>query len=129
MSTFKQVIVMRTDLGMNAGKVGSQAAHAAMLILLNRMIRGQGFSKTISDWVSERSGENHPGWHWGDMTKIVVAVDSLEELNRIELEAKALLCPVHAVYDNTLQAKTCIAIGPDFIQIIDDVTGKLPLFR
>lgn len=55
-------------------------------------------------------------------------MDSLEELNRIEQEAKDFFCQVHTVYDNTLQAKTCIAIGPDNNEIIDAITGNLPLF-
>ena len=119
MSTYKQVIVMRTDLNMRKGKMIAQGAHASIMFLIrDRMQREY---QGVIDWINE------------GMTKICVRCDSEDQL--IELETKAELAGlrVNLITDkgttefNGVPTKTCLAIGPDLIEKIDAITGELKL--
>ena len=73
----KQVIVMRTDLGMRKGKMCAQAAHASMKIFFDRFVLA-GDKRYSFEATSEMAA-----WIHGAFTKIVVGVDSEGELLRI----------------------------------------------
>jgi PTH2 family peptidyl-tRNA hydrolase len=74
--------------------------------------------------------------HWinGDYTKIVVTVNSEQELLDIHNKAieKRLLCSL--VQDkgytefNNIPTYTCVAIGPDYSEKIDEITKDLKLY-
>lgn len=147
----KQVIVMRTDLGMRKGKMVAQGAHASMKVLLD-------LGKVLVDY-SDMDGSHcetyfratlkqrrqvysgHPDvdlpamieWLEGRFTKICVSVDSEEELLDIYKKAtdNGLLCSL--IQDAGLTefggvpTYTCVAVGPDFPEKVDDLTGKLKL--
>ena len=115
---YKMVIVVRKDLNMSIGKTSAQVAHAALgaykLSLKNS-------SDKVANW------ENFSG-----QAKIVLGVGNEKEL--LEIKEKAdknglITCLIHdagrtEVSPNTV---TCCAIGPDTIQKIDEITGKLKL--
>ena len=115
---YKMVIVVRKDLNMSIGKTSAQVAHAALgaykLSLKNS-------SDKVANW------ENFSG-----QAKIVLGVGNEKEL--LEIKEKAdknglITCLIHdagrtEVSPNTA---TCCAIGPDTIQKIDEITGKLKL--
>lgn len=103
----KQVILMRTDLGMKKGKMCAQAAHAAME-------------------VARRISDNH-SWYFEGMPKIVLRINSEEELIMLmsQAEAKGLLHGT--IMDASLQELTCGAIGPADDGIIDEITKELKL--
>ena len=115
---YKMVIVVRKDLNMSIGKTSAQVAHAALgaykLSLKNS-------SDKVANW------ENFSG-----QAKIVLGVGNEKEL--LEIKEKAdknglITCLIHdagrtEVSPNTA---TCCAIGPDIIQKIDEITGKLKL--
>ena len=46
--TIKQVIIVRKDLNMRKGKIAAQVAHAAMKVILDKMVVTK-TSKLISD--------------------------------------------------------------------------------
>jgi PTH2 family peptidyl-tRNA hydrolase len=120
----KQVILMRTDLSMNRGKIAAQAAHAAMLFILDTDL---GFSDVEMEWLY---GETQiSGWDFGGMTKIVLAVNSREELLKIHDAAKAASLRAYVVIDKTLKVETCCAIGPDDANKINAITGHLSLLN
>lgn len=119
----KQVIIFRKDIQMNKGKMIAQGAHAAMMCLTEDVVKmwNQGHLDTI--WT----------WAHGEMAKIAVAVDTLEELNELEKKAKeaGLLCyevidSGKTVFDG-VPTKTCIAIGPADSVEVDKITGALKL--
>ena len=68
-----------------------------------------------------------------DFTKIVVRVDSEEELEQICKKAVELDVKVCEVIDsgktefNNVPTKTCVALGPDKASILDQITGDLKL--
>jgi peptidyl-tRNA hydrolase, PTH2 family len=127
MSTTKQVIVMRTDLGMRKGKMVAQGAHASIGWLTHRPMNKHGFPKFyLTD--AERD------WIANSFTKICVGVGSLEEL--VDIYNSALeegIHPINLVTDNGAtefhgeRTPTCLAIGPYWSEDIDKVTGHLTL--
>ena len=113
----KQVIVVRRDLKMGAGKTAVQVAHASVL----------GVEKAKSEhrrWFD--------AWFEEGQAKIAVKVKSLEELIKVKNHAEKLDLPVAQVDDRGLTqlppgTTTCIAIGPAPSELIDKVTKDLKL--
>lgn len=118
----KQVIVMRRDLGMRRGKEIAQGAHASMIWLAQR-IRQPGYVFT----AAERQ------WLSGLFTKVCVRVDSEEELLGIVQAAQDAGVLVQLCVDagrtefHGVPTPTCCAVGPDFPDRIDPITGHLKL--
>jgi PTH2 family peptidyl-tRNA hydrolase len=124
----KQVIVVRHDLKMRKGKIGAQCSHASMKVFFDRFKNEKKnvYSIKVSDEMNE--------WIQGAFTKIVVYVNSEEELLAIYDRAKEAGLPCSLIKDNGLTefggvpTHTCIAIGPDKAEKIDLITGNLPLY-
>ncbi len=115
-SEFKQVIVVRTDLNLSRGKLAVQVAHAAIM----------GFLK--ADEIVKKA------WLREGQKKIVLKVDTLQELLDIADKAKRLGLPTDIVRDAGLTEVppgtiTVAVIGPDKGEKIDKVTGNLPLLK
>jgi PTH2 family peptidyl-tRNA hydrolase len=113
----KQVIVVRKDLRMGIGKIASQVGHAAVLGV-------ERSRKYNSLWLRNWFNEGQP--------KIVVKVNSFEELLQVQSDAEKLMMPLVIVQDRGLTqiptgTVTCIGIGPAPSDIIDKVTSKLKL--
>ena len=112
----KQVIVIRTDLGMGKGKIAAQVGHAC--VLGSEYVRG-----------------SNPQWHsqWLDgQEKIVLKVSGLKELQQVKMHAMDLNLPYSQVTDaGHTQIEpgtiTCISIGPAPEMLIDKVTRDLKL--
>ena len=132
----KQIIVMRKDLNMRKGKMMAQASHASMKVLLDRMIKSglHYHSGWESEWTLHlKEDEPLKIWLNGLFTKVVLSCDSEEELLALYKKAKdkGLLCSL--ITDagltefNNVPTNTCIAIGPDFPENINDITGHLKL--
>lgn len=110
----KQTIAVRTDLGMGDGKLAAQVAHAS----LKAYERAD--SSAADDW--KRSGA----------TKVVVKVDSEDELLELEREARAANLP-HALVRDAGRTQiesgtaTALGVGPAADDKVDAVTGGLSL--
>lgn len=139
MTDIKQVIVMRTDLGMRKGKMIAQGAHASVSFLSQVFQECSGLEV---DSFSGRKFYNYEGiylteaqfeWMTGNFKKICVRVDSEEELVRIHDEALAAKLTSHLIRDSGLTefagvpTLTCCAIGPNLSSEIDQITGGLTL--
>ncbi|HEY9398800.1 MAG TPA: peptidyl-tRNA hydrolase Pth2 [Nitrososphaeraceae archaeon] len=114
---FKQVIVVRKDLRMGIGKIASQVGHAAVL----GVERSRKLNKS---WLRNWLNEGQP--------KIVVRVNSLDELLQVQSDAEKLMIPLVIIQDRGLTqiptgTVTCIGIGPAPSDIIDEVTSELKL--
>ena len=114
---YKQVIVLRTDLGISRGKIAVQAGHAAIS-------------------AAEEARKKHPEWWkaWlGEgQCKVALKVKSEQELLKLEKEVKASNLPSSLVTDRGLTeippgTITCLGIGPAPSSLIDKITGELPL--
>lgn len=111
---FKQTIILRKDLGMSAGKLVAQGAHACI----------EAFKKA--------SPEAREKWEKNGTEKIAVKVQSEKELVELFESAKKIGLPASLIRDaghtqidpGTL---TACAIGPAEEKEIDKITGKLKL--
>lgn len=116
MTSIKQVIVVRADLGMGKGKIAAQVGHACVL-------------------GAEHVRKTNPGWFekwWGGQAKIVLKVNSHKELDEVKMAAIDLGLPWSEVTDagHTQIAPgtvTCISIGPAPEDLIDKITRDLKL--
>ena len=147
----KQVIVFRKDLlkGPNAirkGKFGAQVAHASLGALLKFFsiykqepvrlgLSGDVESKQVQYKYNVTFGENTvlDDWLNGKFTKIVVSVDSDEELIALNKALDDTFIPHSLITDAGLTefhgvpTNTCLGIGPYISEEIDKFTGNLPL--
>ena len=138
----KQVIVMRRDLNMRKGKMVAQGAHASMKAILscaqnqhpgNDFIVIPLYDQSLS--LAEARSTRNPLREWleGRFTKICVSVDSEEELLDVYETAKdaGLICSLIEDAGLTefggVSTLTAAAIGPDFPEVIDPITGHLKL--
>ena len=112
----KQVIVIRKDLKMRRGKEAVQCCHASMKVTLDNL--------------------NHPDvkeWLAGIFTKIVVSVDSEDELFEIYRNAKdaGLICSLIKDAGLTefdgVPTYTAVAVGPSTNEKVNAITGHLSL--
>lgn len=132
MENIKQVLVVRKDLHMRSGKIASQCCHASTKIILDLCTNY--CEDGISNYYFNCSVE-HPleKWLTGKFTKICVYCNSEEELLNLYQQAKDenILCSLIEDCGLTefhgIPTKTCIAIGPDFSEKIDKITGHLKL--
>jgi PTH2 family peptidyl-tRNA hydrolase len=112
----KQIIVMRKDLGMRAGKMVSQGAHAS-----------------VASVERFRDDPRVKAWLASSFTKITVRVESEAELTTLYDQAvEAGLLAVQIVDSGRTEfdgvpTLTCIAIGPDTDEKLEPITGELKL--
>lgn len=112
--SLKQIILVRDDLKLPKGKMAAQCAHASVEAVL----------KSDKDKVRE--------WRSEGMGKIVVKVTDRKELFRFLQAAKdaGLVTALITDAGKTVVApgtETCMAIGPDDEENIDNLTGSLKL--
>jgi len=115
---YKQVIVFRSDLRLSKGKIAAQAGHAAVSA-------GEEARKHRKKWWEP--------WIDEGQCKIAVKVKSEKELLELEKQAKELALPCALIVDKGLTeippgTITCLGIGPAPSEIVDKLTGMLPLF-
>lgn len=121
----KQVIVIRKDLKMRRGKECAQSCHAS-ISFINKRLTGKKSELKLSDAEYD--------WMTTGQTKVCLVVDSEEELLNILKDAKNAGLEVNLIIDsgrtefNGVPTKTCLAIGPDYVDKIDKVTGHLKLY-
>jgi peptidyl-tRNA hydrolase, PTH2 family len=127
----KQVIVIRRDLRMRRGKEIAQGAHAATAWLAELVIQ-QLTPDVAMDRVPLSDAERT--WLQTSFRKVTVKVGSEEELLAVYDQARAAGLVVHLITDRGLTefggvpTRTCLAIGPDYDDLIDPVTGDLELY-
>ncbi len=147
----RQYIVVDRSLGMSAGKLAAQVAHASVAALLagtQRYVEGDPTSgpiglewggslartsvdaSVLADWV--RQGE----------PKIVLAVDGERALASLvsRAESRGLMegmdffcirdaCRTELTPDESGSRWTCVGFAPMDVATISPVTGQLPLYR
>lgn len=131
LGTVKQVIVIRRDLRMRRGKEIAQGAHASGKWLSERLAH-------VADWPDDlflvHLTEPQRLWLEGKFTKIVVTVQSEEELFSVYEKALNAEVTVFMIEDagNTefhgVPTFTAVAVGPDWAEKIDGITGDLKLY-
>lgn len=120
-SEIKFVTIMRKDLGMRAGKMVSQGQHLIGEFLKKVALYDSGMTTTEMNWLTN------------GQTKITCRCESEEELLELERKAKLAGLSTYLITDaghtefKGVPTKTCLAIGPDRIDNIDQITGHLKL--
>ena len=146
----KQVIVFRKDLlkGPNAirkGKFGAQCAHASLGALLKLFNVYKQEPIRVGIYEAEQGQIQYEysvvfkeksvldDWLNGKFTKVVVSVDSEEELIALNKALDETYIPHALITDAGLTefhgvpTNTCLGIGPYVAEEIDKFTGHLPL--
>lgn len=128
--THKQVLCMRKDLKMRAGKLAAQAAHASLGAVLSRSqeltLDGQAglfipLDADIGPWLN------------GHFTKIALGVMSEVELRELHAATLRQGIPCALIEDSGLTefkgqpTLTGLAVGPAEKSVVDAITGHLPL--
>lgn len=111
----KQVIIIRKDLKMRRGKEISQASHGCV----NAVIKNQS-NPLVKQWLD------------GVHTKICLQVNSEEELLEIYKKAQPytiaeLVTDLGLTEFNGVPTNTCVVLGPDYSNVLDQFTGDLKL--
>jgi PTH2 family peptidyl-tRNA hydrolase len=115
---YKQVLILRSDLKMSCGKAAAQACHAAVS-------------------AAEKTRKTHPSWWRGWMKegqrKIALKVSSELELLEIEKKTEESKIPTVLISDTGLTelppgTVTALGIGPATSNLVDKITGNLPLY-
>lgn len=115
--SYKQVIAVRTDLGMSKGKMAVQVAHGAVSAAERARVSSQDIWRS---WL--REGQK----------KVAVKVQSEEELLQLMREAIAHRLPYSLIRDAGMTelppgTMTVIGIGPAKSDDVDKVTANLKL--
>ena len=114
---YKMVIVTRKDLQLSPGKLAAQVAHAAVACALDT-------KKQNSKWFTK--------WQNEGAKKAVVKVENIKDFYPLKDKADKLKIITNIIEDaghteipaGTL---TVLGIGPAPTNLIDQVTGNLPL--
>ena len=124
MEAVKQVIVVRRDLKMRRGKEIAQGSHASLAFITRQLQHGNKvkLSKVAKQWIDS------------SFAKICCRVNSEEQLLDIYQRARDAMLEVHLITDSGktefdgVPTKTCLAIGPNLSDEIDEITGELQLY-
>lgn len=136
MERIKQVILIRKDLKMRRGKEIAQGSHASMQFI-TQQIQAL-YENQLPDSLGEANQEipvaltgRELRWLLKGMAKVCLKVDSEQQL--IAFHEKALAAGIKSslITDsgrtefNGQPTITACAIGPDFVSVIDAITGEL----
>lgn len=125
----KQVLVIRRDLKMRRGKEIAQGAHASMAWLTRRLVA----TDREMFYVCALS-EPERAWVTGLFTKVTCQADSGEALRALHAVALNAGLEAHLITDagktefGGVPTLTALAIGPDWADKVDAVTGGLQLY-
>lgn len=114
---YKMVIATREDLDLSPGKLAAQVAHAAVSCALDTKKQN---SKWFNSWQNEGA------------KKAVVKVECEDDFYPLKEKAEQLKIVSHIISDAghteiPAGTKTVLGIGPAPSNIIDQVTGDLPV--
>ncbi|CAI2383095.1 unnamed protein product [Moneuplotes crassus] len=117
----KMVLVVRTDLKMQKGKIGAQCGHATLgAYKKSRSKKSKYWRKCFNTWQAEAHA------------KVCLKTDSEESLLEIYKQAKKNHLPAYLVTDAgrtqiAAGSHTVVGIGPAPSELIDPITGDLKL--
>lgn len=122
----KQVIVVRKDLNMRKGKLAAQCGHSVLEFLVENN------EAERPDELYVKLSADEAQWLFSKKyKKIVVGVDSEDELNDLILKARLSDVSVYPITDmgltefHGIPTLTCASFGPCKASIVDEITGHL----
>lgn len=129
----KQVIVIRRDLKCRRGKEIAQGSHASMAFI-TRQFQNRNWFLALFGLFRLKFTKAMWEWFLNSFAKVCVQVDTEEELLEIDRLAREAGLECHLITDsgrtefNGVPTRTCLAIGPDYSDKIDKITGHLKLY-
>ncbi|KDN38033.1 peptidyl-tRNA hydrolase II [Tilletiaria anomala UBC 951] len=113
----KLVLVVRTDLKMDKGKIAAQCSHATLACY--KAMQKQNPS-LLQHW--ERYGQ----------TKVALKISTEEEMLALERRAKSAGLCARSILDAgrtqiAAGSRTVLGIGPGPVKLVDQITGHLKL--
>ncbi|PWN98489.1 peptidyl-tRNA hydrolase [Tilletiopsis washingtonensis] len=113
----EQVLLVRTDLKMDKGKIAAQCSHATLACYKAMLVSNP---TILKQW--ERIGQ----------AKVALKCPNEEEMQRLEAAAKKLNLCARSIRDAgrtqvAAGSRTVLGIGPGPVKLIDQVTGHLKL--
>lgn len=137
----KQVIIIRKDLNMRRGKEIAQGAHASLAFLTKRLeITDLLGHIQLPDFCQKPYtfegilNQCEMDWLRSSYRKVTLQVNSEAELLALDEAAQNAKLQSHLVRDHGLTefggvpTYTALAIGPDYDEKIDAITGHLRLY-
>jgi peptidyl-tRNA hydrolase, PTH2 family len=111
------VIAVRKDLEMGKGKIAVQVGHASV---------------TAGEETKHHRPEWWKQWFNEGQRKVVVKVSAESDLEELRRQAVELGLYAAIIHDSGLTqidpgTATCVGIGPAPAELVDKITGKLPL--
>lgn len=143
----KQVILIRKDLQMPAGKIGAQVAHASLACILKmgcwkedmrtHKVPGHALELIATDTFSVELDVGSPvhDWMTKSFPKITLEVKNETQLKRYYDEAVAAGLPASWIVDagrtifDGVPTPTCVGIGPASREQIDAITKRLRVYQ
>ena len=133
----KQVIVIRRDLKMRRGKEVAQGAHASIAFMTRRLSeRHSVMPGHTGGGIVSFLDLSEAEWQWVStgFRKVTCRVDSEDQLLALEHLAKHAGLVTSLIQDaghtefGGVPTYTALAIGPDWDDKLDPVTGELVLY-
>ncbi len=114
---YKLVVIVRNDLKMGKGKIAAQVGHAAVECAL---------------YAEKHNKKAFDAWYKSGQAKIVLRVDSMDELNEYVKIASSNSIHIAMITDagRTQIAPgttTCAGLGPAPVSELDRITGELKM--
>ncbi len=114
---YKLVIAVRRDLEMGKGKIAVQVGHATV---------------TVAEETRRRRPDWWKAWFNEGQCKVAVKVNSESDLIDLQRRAEDLGLASAIIHDSGLTqvdpgTPTCVGIGPAPAELVDKITGTLPL--
>ena len=123
----KQVILVRTDIEIPAGKLATQVAHASLKCIFDA-------GKFTNNHFVVDFTEEQAFWFKESFAKICLGVNSIIELETIIEQAKKTGIWTSIIEDEgrtvfKSPTVTCAGIGPTTYELIQPITGHLKLYK
>lgn len=137
MNDIKQMIVMRKDLNMRKGKIAAQASHACVSAVIKTSLKDKEcypFELNQDGMLMMEGYSILAQWMRDSFKKVCVYVNSEEELLEVYNKGLENGFIVSLVRDSGLTefhnvpTYTCLAFEPLPANLIDKITGNLPLY-
>ena len=114
---YKLVVLVRNDLKMGKGKIAAQVGHAAVECAIFSMMKDR---------------RSFDAWYKCGQPKIVLKVDSFEELDKYRMMASSNKIHIAVITDaGRTQVDpgtvTCMGLGPAPASELDRITGELKM--
>lgn len=135
----KQIIIMRKDLNMRKGKIAAQAGHACLAATAKAAAKQEhsisyDFEQHKCVTIGQQAYLFLQDWFDNSYTKICLYVNSEDELIDINKQIEeagfvtALIRDNGTTEFNGIPTLTCLAVEPLPAELIDPITGNLPLY-